>query len=726
MPPQKNRHPGFSPRIECRQKTMTLHPSSFILPPSVPAWFPGETEVWRTKELLPTSVFAAKYRTVTIGSHQGQWDNNVTPYLAEIMDTADLPYVEELVICGPPQSGKTNACINIMLNNLYRFGGNGKFVMFPTESLAKLFYQIRLIPILKKTEPLAVRLFTDDKHFNNSEKVTLRDGTVIFPCWGSSASKLSSFPADFVWADEVDKNDSLTGVETDPLSLLEDRTRTARRRKVLKCSTPTTESGPIWQAYQKCLVRKVRHVTCPHCAQTQLMIPENLTWPGQLGLFADTLNRVTVESLNRKNEESQRLNDSPIQPGVTVESSNRKNEESQRLNDSPIQPDLDPEFLKSSKLARYVCAGCGALWDDLERNQAVRLGKWVSDSTVQQFNDSPGATLRPRSVGYHIIGLICPDISLSDIAAEIIRARSGALADERRLANSFLGIPHVTVQASSAGLQGLRYRAEEYGPHIPADACLLTAGADIQQDRIEVEIVAWGPGSQSWGIMYTVLWGDTRLPEVWDQLDRHLLQTFNHAHGATLGISRAFIDAGYVPQQVYRFTGPRRARGLYAAEGVETVDAPEVAGPSNRHRAGMAIPVYRLGVNRIKSQLFGYLALETVGPGYCHLPVIGDQGPGTSNGLSLSPVPGPVFRYPENWYSMIQAEHAVPLDKRPDLIRWEKRKGGVRNEAIDCRVYALAALLSMRVDLKGLLASLQNHENPQPRQRRIYSEGVPR
>jgi len=200
------------------------------------------------------------------------------------MDAADLPHIEELVVCGPPQSGKTNACINILLRHIYRYGGNGKFIMFPTELLAKLFYRVRLVPILQSHGLLRDRLSPDPRD-TTSEKISLRDGTHLFPAWGSSAAKLSSFPADLVWADEIDKNADLTGDESDPLSLLEDRVRTARRRLILKCSSPTLETGHIWRALDRCQVRFERHAVCPHCFEEQALDHSRITWPGQTGLF---------------------------------------------------------------------------------------------------------------------------------------------------------------------------------------------------------------------------------------------------------------------------------------------------------------------------------------------------------------------------------------------------------------------------------------------------------
>ena len=418
-------------------------------------WYPGEAEIIIPKEDIPTSVFAEKYRAVTIGSHRGQWDNSVTPYLVGIMDAADRPWVEEIVISGPPQSGKTNACINILLKHIYLHGGNGKFIMFPMELLAKLFYRVRLVPILQGCPPLSGRLSPDPRD-TTSEKVSLRDGTHLFPAWGSSAAKLSSFPADFVWADEIDKNAELTGDETDPLSLLEDRVRTARRRLILKCSSPTLETGHIWKALGRCLYQFHQYVVCPHCREEQRMTENRLTWPGQIGLFQKSDNGIS-------------------------------------------QPDAQPELLKSMKIARYVCEGCAALWDDQERNQAVRLGGWkTADGTLLDA----ALTTRPRSVGFQIEGFCCPDISLSDLAAEIINARSGDPAAEKRRDNSFFGRPHIPEIAQRSEDVILKLCDDRPRGIVPDEAHIILMAADTQQNGFwyEVRAFRFGLDLKSWQI----------------------------------------------------------------------------------------------------------------------------------------------------------------------------------------------------------------------------------
>lgn len=533
-------------------------------------WYPGEIEVLSAKEHLSTADFAEKYRTVTIGAHRGSWDNRVTPYLSHVMDAADSPWVEELVICGPPQSGKTNACLNILLKHIYQFGGNGKFIMFPTELLAKLFYRVRLVPILQGCQPLSRRLSPDPRD-TTSEKISLRDGTHLFPAWGSSAAKLSSFPADFVWADEIDKNAELTGDESDPLSLLEDRVRTARRRLILKCSSPTLENGHIWRALNKCLIVNEYHVRCPHCRESQRMDESRITWPGQAGLWD-------------KGEIS--------------------------------QPAAEPDILKSMKIARYVCAACGCLWDDQERNLAVRLGGW-QPRTSQTI-------IRPRSIGYHIEGFICPDISLSDLAAEIIKARSGEPSDEKRRDNSFFGRPHVPQKAERSETIILQLRDDRPRGIVPRDIQALLMTVDTQQRGFwyEVRAVGWGQQLDTWQIREGYAESFADLLTI-SQADYH------DPDGATWKIAAAIIDSGggsgTVPQhsrtaEVYEFCRINRLfRPVKGRRGGDLWGVTRLDYYPSRDGKKIKIPgglnLYTINVTYFKDQLSAKLGIHQHDPG---------------------------------------------------------------------------------------------------------------
>jgi phage terminase large subunit GpA-like protein len=554
-------------------------------PPPFELW-PGETEIVTALPDISTSAFAAQHRMVTIGAHQGKWDNDITPYLTEIMDTADLPYVHKLVICGPEQSGKTNACINIHLKDVVYNGGNAKFIMFPTESLAKTVATTRLIPIYRECEPIARKLSTSPDD-TAAGKVAMRDGTVIFPAWGTSAARISSFPSDFTWGDEVDKNSDLTGNESDPLKLLEKRTRTFRSFLNLVCSTATEETGHVWRELQSCAVIMTFKVVCPHCGEVQEMVEERLTWPGQLTLT--------------------------VNPHAGI---------------AP-QPDADPNVIKSDRTARYLCP-CGALWDDIDRNRAVKLGLARKNAGEPSGWQPNSEVKRPASVGFHITGFICPDISLSEIAAAIIRARSGDESAEKERDNSFIGIPH---RRKRGGERKEEYilrlcdsRIEGQLPNAPIAA--ITAVADMQKRGFWYTIRAWGYGleQESWLLRSGYV-------DSWESLEHVFFRSeFRSSNGEVLlptlwgmdsggGESEEYADMSRTVEcylfcirhpEIIPFKGNSRMQQIF------TRSVQDKYPGTNKPLPG-TVPLHNINSRIFKNRLASKLMIESADPGAWHL-----------------------------------------------------------------------------------------------------------
>ena len=64
---------------------------------------------------------------------------------------------------------------------------------------------------------------------------------------------------------------------------------------------------------------------------------------------------------------------------------------------------------------------------------------------------------------------------------------------------------------------------------MPAGGLFLTAGADVQKDRIEVDVWAWGRGLESWLIDHVVIDGGPERSGMLVKLDRLLAETWPHA-----------------------------------------------------------------------------------------------------------------------------------------------------------------------------------------------------
>jgi phage terminase large subunit GpA-like protein len=227
--------------------------------------------------------------------------------------------------------------------------------------------------------------------------------------------------------------------------------------------------------------------------------------------------------------------------------------------------------------------------------------------------------------------------------------------------------------------QRLYERREDYPiGEVPGRGLFLTAGADVQKDRIEVEVVAWGRDKESWSIDYRVLQGDTAAPGVWKKLSAMLEERFPHAGGSGMAIKVMAVDTGYATQAVYAWSRTAPAgrvmpvkgvdRGRYPVQGPSYVDV-SVRGRKRRRGAKL----WTVCSSVFKSELYGDLRKEPgdgedCPPGYCHFP-----------------------KYEPEYFKQLTAEQLVKRVRRNGFATLEWQQTRERNEALDCRVYARAA-----------------------------------
>ena len=212
----------------------------------------------------------------------------------------------------------------------------------------------------------------------------------------------------------------------------------------------------------------------------------------------------------------------------------------------------------------------------------------------------------------------------------------------------------------------------------------LTAGVDIQKDRIECEVVAWGRQKQSWSVEYFVLDGDTAYPEVWHKLEQVLMKDYSHASGISMPIRVMCVDSGYATQDVYGFVskfsqavwGGNGARAsqphtVVAIKG-QSRDTAMILSTSKADTKKKGLKVWNVSGPVIKTELYRWLKTERVGEdasqfGQCHFP-----------------------QYGEEYFKQLTAERQiVKISNGYPKPVWEKDPTR-RNEALDCRVYARA------------------------------------
>jgi phage terminase large subunit GpA-like protein len=189
----------------------------------------------------------------------------------------------------------------------------------------------------------------------------------------------------------------------------------------------------------------------------------------------------------------------------------------------------------------YACAHCGALIGERHKTWMLEHGEW-----------RPTAAGDSRTAGFHLSSLYSPVgwFSWAD-AVEMYEQAKKTPDLMKGFVNTVLGLPFEE-EAEAPEWQRLYERRETYRIGIvPGRGLFLTAGVDVQKDRIEVEVVAWGRGKESWSVDYRVIEGDTARPDVWQKLDDVLARDWPHVSGQTLPIRVTCVDAGYATQDVY-------------------------------------------------------------------------------------------------------------------------------------------------------------------------------
>lgn len=241
-------------------------------------------------------------------------------------------------------------------------------------------------------------------------------------------------------------------------------------------------------------------------------------------------------------------------------------------------------------------------------------------------------------------------------------------------------------QGEKASKDDLLKRRERYRCEVPDEVIAITAGIDTQDDRFEVEVVGWGVEHESYGIIYKRIYGDLKQSEVWKNLDDFLKQTFKKADGTAMRISCACMDSGgHFTNKVYRFCKARTARKIFAIKGGnEGTARPYISKPTKNNREQAYL--FTLGVDTGKSLLLQRLQIEEEGPGYCHFPKDENEY---------------IRGYDEDYFKGLTAEKQVLKYKkgRPYFV-WELTGETKRNEPLDCRNYAQAAIEITGLTLK--------------------------
>jgi phage terminase large subunit GpA-like protein len=304
---------------------------------------------------------------------------------------------------------------------------------------------------------------------------------------------------------------------------------------------------------------------------------------------------------------------------------------------------------------RYQCEACGQLIDELDKLSMLEAGEWIATRETNGI------------AGFHLNALYSPWARWPELVKEFLRAKG----NPERLKVWVNTVLAETWEEEGETMDVEGRQLERHAADVPEGVGILTAGVDLQKDRLEVLVVGWGAGEESWRIWHERIYGDPMCEEVWEQLEVLRTRPYRHVNGATLRIRSVAIDSGSFTQAVYRYVAPLQREGVRAIKGRGEPGYPLVGRPGKANRFG--VRVFPIGTHTAKDVLFSRLRITHPGPGYMHFC--------TQDGEGLD----------AEYFAQFGAERKITHYVRGVLMPQYKQIR-TRNEAIDLDNYALAAL----------------------------------
>ena len=249
--------------------------------------------------------------------------------------------------------------------------------------------------------------------------------------------------------------------------------------------------------------------------------------------------------------------------------------------------------------AYFVCDN-GCVVEERQKSQMVADGRW--------------RITRPEVIGHagfrcNVLVSTLTNASWSNVAKEFLVAKRDADAlqvwTNTLMAEGWRGDAGEELDPSD-----LSTKVEPFGLNaIPSEVLVVTAGVDVQADRLEVVFVGFGKENQVFVLGNTVIWGKPEDNETWAELDDLLKTTWTHPNGGVLKVDAAGVDSGDGQRTdfVNAFTKPRFSRKVISVKGASGFSRPII---EKSHSKGSLL--FIVGVDSVKMRIQAGLSHGTI------------------------------------------------------------------------------------------------------------------
>jgi len=337
----------------------------------------------------------------------------------------------------------------------------------------------------------------------------------------------------------------------------------------------------------------------------------------------------------------------------------------------------------------YECPKCKIRIDENYKRHMIEKGEWIPT------NKTP---TDPTSIGFWLPGLCSPWKKWSDFVVEFLNAEAGIKSGKhegmKAFYNNVLALPYIEANDRPDWKTLYRKALKESIYHkrtVPKEVLVITTGADVQDNRIEVEIKGWGRNGRSWSIDYLQLFcppgtkTDDVNNEVWNDYESQVLRArFLREDGVWLEPMANAMDRAHATPQVnalwMRMHCPRfyLVRGSDSLSSRISMEKEDKGGGSKDPRTnqfrGSIYKCYDVGVSTLKAEVYSnLLKVELIQDG------------------KIIETPNMMYfpdDYDEEYYRQLTSEEYTPSGKSNKKGSWKTTHD--RNEVLDCTVYALA------------------------------------